>query len=49
MKKAYYIYWLNTQNSKTGTVTKITVSEQRAIELFYKEYTEDYKILNIHN
>ena len=49
MKKGYHIYWCNTQIAKTGIVVKTTTSEERAIELFRKEYDEEYKILFIHD
>ena len=50
MKKCgYYIYWYNPVIAKTGIVIKTTTSEERAIELFYRDYSKDYIIKSIHN
>lgn len=48
-KRAYHIHWYNSEFAKTGVVLKVTTSEERAVELFYREYSEDYKILYIHD
>lgn len=45
----YTIYWYNPERAKTGYVHYTTLNEERAIELFYKNYDISYKILRIHN
>lgn len=47
--KEYYIYWYNPQEAHTGCVSYTTYSFDRAVELFRKEYDEDYIILSIHD
>lgn len=48
-KQGYWIYWYNPNVSKTGVVEYTTTSKERAIELFYRDYSKDYEIVNIHN
>jgi len=49
MNKGFWIYWHNPLFAKTGVVEYTTTSEKRAIELFYRDYSKDYKISYIHN
>lgn len=49
MKKGFWVYWYNPVWQKTGVVEYTTTNEERAIELFYRDFTEDYKVVNIHD
>ena len=49
MNKGFWIYWYNPTMAKTGYVEYTTTTAERAIELFYRDYTEDYEIDYIHN
>jgi hypothetical protein len=49
MNKGFWIYWYNPTFAKTGCVEYTTTSTERAVELFYRDYSEDYEIVNIHN
>lgn len=49
MKKGFWIYWYNPTFAKTGIEEYTTISEERAIELFYRDYTDDYEIVRIHD
>ena len=46
--KGYTIYWYNSTRSKSGYISYTTYSKERAVELFKKEYDEDYIITHIH-
>lgn len=41
------IYFINEAHAKTGLKTYTTNSIENAIKLFYRDYANDYKILNI--
>lgn len=46
--KSFTIYFINEFSCTTGFTTYTTNSEQRAIELFYRDYDkEDFKITRI--
>ena len=47
MKQKYTIFWVNFERAKTGEVYYITTSYDRAVELFYKNYSNDYEILRV--
>ena len=47
--KGFWIYWYNPIFARTGVVEYTTTSEQRAIKLFYRDYSEDYEITRIHS
>lgn len=49
MSKGFWIYWYNPLFSKTGVVEYTTTSQERAIELFYRDFEKDYEIMKIHN
>ena len=48
-KQGFWIYWYNPSVARTGYVEYTTISKERAIELFYRDFSEDYEIVNIHN
>ena len=47
--KGFWIYWYNPSVARTGYVEYTTISKERAIELFYRDFSEDYKIVHIHS
>lgn len=48
MKRQFIIFWYCPDRAKTGEVSYTTTSAERAIELFRKDYDEEfYMILNI--
>lgn len=47
--RGFWIYWYNPTMARTGCVEYTTISEERAVELFYRDYTEDYEIDYIHD
>lgn len=46
-KRGYQIHFYNPTFAKTGFITYTTISEERAIELFYKDYDKTYIIMGI--
>lgn len=44
----YWLYWYNPQTAKTGYTEYTTNSIEKAIALFYRDFTTEYEILNIH-
>lgn len=49
MKQGYWVYWYNPFYARTGVVEYTTTSQERARELFYRDYSENYEIMRIHS
>lgn len=49
MRRGFWVYWFNPTYAKTGYVEYTTISKERAVELFYKDFDETYIIVHIHD